>query len=403
MKTPKQPLGGFEKEDFWIISPGRYTDLDLSLTGIEPLPRHVRSYRISELARYMLSSDPVEIRKRLVGCEIHHAADTRPGFGNRIRGLLGAGKKAEGHDGAAEPKILLSQKDSRLPAMTDADLERHFQQIDEMLKPHDPALKRLYALQSETVSDIVGICEDPGGSRSLLTIQGTVDDKIAYMMESMDQPVGIVIEKAHIAEGLYDMSGFDFTAFDPARSFHMLRFLHEGTAQCCVLGESGRIDFWVEPPQQVHQLLLLQQSIATDGKMAEPFRLCLQGKALALKIFFNPRLEIDYTKAHFPAVYREVIESHAIEGTGRKTLMGALNAMQLGIAFTYVPGSESGEEKLFTSLSVMHDIKALEPIREKLPQIYSAITQRACVSEIGRFYLLDSIKGYKDVIGLQTK
>ena len=48
-------------------------------------------------------------------------------------------------------------------------------------------------------------------------------------------------------------------------------------------------------------------------------------------------------------------------------------------------------------------MKALEPIRNVLPNIYSEINKRVCVSDIGRFYLLDSIKGYTDEFGIQCK
>jgi hypothetical protein len=35
----------------------------------------------------------------------------------------------------------------------------------------------------------------------------------------------------------------------------------------------------------------------------------------------------------------------------------------------------------------------LDPLRDELPLVYSEITKRAWVSEAGRYYLLDAIKG----------
>ena len=56
--------------------------------------------------------------------------------------------------------------------------------------------------------------------------------------------------------------------------------------------------------------------------------------------------------------------------------------------------SESGREKLCTNISIMHDLRALDPIKQMVPQVYAEIRKRAYPSEAGRFYLLDAIKGY---------
>ena len=59
-------------EDFWIISEGRNTDVDLC--GIEEVPDEgtLKEYEISEIARYLLNPGSIEIKKRLIGCEIHY-------------------------------------------------------------------------------------------------------------------------------------------------------------------------------------------------------------------------------------------------------------------------------------------------------------------------------------------
>jgi len=44
----------------------------------------------------------------------------------------------------------------------------------------------------------------------------------------------------------------------------------------------------------------------------------------------------------------------------------------------------------------MHNFKALEPIKAALPQVYSEISKSASITEVGKFYLLDSFRGYKD-------
>ena len=56
--------------------------------------------------------------------------------------------------------------------------------------------------------------------------------------------------------------------------------------------------------------------------------------------------------------------------------------------------TDSGQNKLYTQISVMHNVRALEPLKNELPQLYSEINKRASFSEAGHFYLLDSIRGY---------
>ena len=68
--------------------------------------------------------------------------------------------------------------------------------------------------------------------------------------------------------------------------------------------------------------------------------------------------------------------------------------MQRVILFNYVPHTETGEERLYTNISIMHDFRALEPLKKQLPQLYSTINKMAPVSEAGKFYLLDSMRGY---------
>ena len=78
----------------------------------------------------------------------------------------------------------------------------------------------------------------------------------------------------------------------------------------------------------------------------------------------------------------------------KDVIVESLNQLQLGVAFSYVMKNESGKSKLFTQISVLHNIKALEPIRQRLPKLYSEINTRIPISDTRRFYFLDSIRGY---------
>ena len=141
---------------------------------------------------------------------------------------------------------------------------------------------------------------------------------------------------------------------------------------------------------------LLQQSISTNPKLNESFRLCMEDDARPVKLFFNKGLEVAYSKIHLPETYRAVFKMCNMGLNERDTVVNSLNHRQFGILFNYVPKSSFGEERLFSNLSVMHDFRALEPVKDHLPQLYSEINKRVLVSEAGSYYLLDSLGGYKD-------
>ncbi len=55
-------------ERMWIISKGRYKELDLSRIREGVKSQTVMEYRISDLARYLLNPKPIQVAKKLVGC-----------------------------------------------------------------------------------------------------------------------------------------------------------------------------------------------------------------------------------------------------------------------------------------------------------------------------------------------
>jgi hypothetical protein len=113
-------------------------------------------------------------------------------------------------------------------------------------------------------------------------------------------------------------------------------------------------------------------------------------------LFFNRKLGIDYSQADPPEIYRSVFESCRLGVKEMDAVISSLSSLQIGISFTYVPRTESGERRVYACLSVMHNVRALEPIRADLPQLYSEISKMAAISEAGRFYLLDSAAGYQN-------
>jgi hypothetical protein len=81
----------------------------------------------------------------------------------------------------------------------------------------------------------------------------------------------------------------------------------------------------------------------------------------------------------------------------KEVITEVLNRHQSIVTFNYVPCSGVGKNKLYTNISVMHDIKALEPIKSTMPELYSEIDKKTYTSDVGRLYLLESLRGYQNV------
>jgi len=382
--------------NLWIISKGKYADLDMSRIVEGTASGPVKEYRISDLAEYMLNPGPVEIVKKLVGCEIHYPQPFSSKVKEKIRELLPQKLRGRMNITVNRPEVLISQYETETPILEDDSLELHFKKIDELLRTYDPALKRLLTLDRSQISDVIGISENTGNGRSRLSLQGNTEEKINYMLNSISKRVGTVLEKAHISDGLFEMGGFDFTSYNPDKFHRLIRFTQDGKSRYCVLSPYNKIYYWVEDTKMIHYMHLLEQSIQTNPKLKDSFNQCINGEAKPLILFFNKQLEIEYSNAHPPAIYKEVFDICDMRAVERDAVMNSLSNFQVGIAFNYVPQSNSIKDRLCTAISVMHDIRALDPIKENLPQLYSEINKRAFLSEAGKFYLLDSIRGYRN-------
>ncbi|RKX84308.1 MAG: hypothetical protein DRP58_07440 [Spirochaetes bacterium] len=384
-------------DDIWIISEGKYSDIDLDGICAETNAKMVKEYRISDLARYLLSPNSIEIKKKLVGCEVYYPQSFFNNIKEKIKRLLP--KKLHGllPDRKTPPEVLISQDKEVRPPLDNKNLELHLNKIDELLRPFDLILKRLKKLDIDRVSDIRGICEDIGGNRTGLTLHGSIDKKIDYLNNCLLKEVGVILEKTFIPDGLFELSGFDFKSFNPKNSYKLIKFLHGNVYKICILDFNNKVEYWLDDIKLVKYMHLLEQSIQSNPGLKKAFNLCIKGDAKPLKLFFKKQLEIDYSKENFPRIYRDVFETYNLDLKARDEVLNSLNHLQFGIAFHYVlPKSNTGEEKLLTNISVMHDFRALESIKDNLPQLYSEIDKRASVSEAGKYYLLDSMRGYRN-------
>ena len=176
----------------------------------------------------------------------------------------------------------------------------------------------------------------------------------------------------------------------------MFKFFKDGKAAACVAEEPHAPAFWVRDVHLIRYLQLLEQSIRTNPNFRESMTRCIQGKAVPMRLMYNHSLEVDYSRAELPRLFREVCDAHNLSRTERDVVKSSLNQMQLGISFHYIARTDGKEDKMVTDISILQEVRALESIRRDLPRLYPEIAKRTAASEAGKYYLLDAIRGYRD-------
>jgi hypothetical protein len=106
---------------------------------------------------------------------------------------------------------------------------------------------------------------------------------------------------------------------------------------------------------------------------------------------------VDYSKTNFPEVYRDVFRASETALSNRNLVKPVLNSLQMAVSLSYLFSAADGEERLLTHICILHDVRALEPLRKSLPGVYDEMNRRAFSTEAGRYYVLDSIKGAANV------
>jgi hypothetical protein len=382
------------RADIWVISGGRDSHLDLSvIEGIQK-DEQVKEYQISDIAYYLLNPKPIEVDKRLIGCEIHYQQRLFTKIIEKIKRLFPRRIRQLWNGHMIPPDVLISHSNIEIPTLKDEALENHLSGIYELLRSYDSVSKRLPELDPYHIAHVVGICKDIGGNFTYLKLQGSIDDKLKYIQNYVSKDVGVLLRKAYIGNGLFEMRGFDFTAFRPDHVHRLIVYRKNGKPNCCVLNSKNTVAYHMEDVSQLKFLPLLQQALADDTKLKDAFDFCIQGKAKPVKLFFNRQLEVDYSKTLFPQIYRHILKDKKINSKQQNLIKPALNYLQIGISFNYLPQPDGGADNMITLISVLHDLRALELLRKNLPQVYKEIEKRVSVSEAGRYYLLDSIEGF---------
>ena len=290
--------------------------------------------------------------------------------------------------------MILSRSDLKLPAFKDAELEAHIRKILDHLRPYNPVFRLLCQLDTQQVSDLVGICDDFGGGRSRLNLRGAVEEKIEYLTKHLLDNVSVILARPHVADGLFELRGFAFDRYHPQDAFRLIHCVQDGKPRSAVVDSQLKLEFWIEDLQLLKYLQLLQQALQADPGLKETFRRGFTRQITPIKLFFNRKLDVDYAKAPFPKIYRDVFRSCKLGAAERNLVKPVLNYYLLGVSLTYIQPLESSGDKLVTHVTVMQDVRALESLKKNLPQVYSEICKRAMASDVGHFYLLDSIKGF---------
>jgi hypothetical protein len=377
----------------WIISKGRYSAWQPpDAAGPEP-KGPTKEYRLSELARFMLDPRPVQVKRRLVGCEVAYRQPLGIRMGRRLERCLPSALRGWAERRATPPEVFVSAAAAAAPAVDDPHLDQHLKGLERQLREHDPLLHELLTLDRGRLTRITGLCDDLGGKHLRLRLNGTIDDNIDYLCSHLQSEVTVVLDNTYAAPGLFELRGLDLEPGSLQQSHRLVKCSRAGKPAACVLGDDQRPAFWVENPKRINYLHLLELAIRSNRQFQLSLKRCLYGKARLLRIFFNRQPIVDYSSNHFPETYRDVISTSQLAHTAKDDLLNSLNHLQLGISLQTVSESDAGQKQLDTHVSVMHNFRALEPIKAHLPELYDAIDKRTEVSEAGKFYLLDSLQG----------
>ncbi len=379
----------------WVISEGNIINLDPSSICEEPVSGPVTEYRISDLGRYLLDPNPITLEEKVIGCKVKYKRKSSGGLRNFFKINGSAKNNKSGNERKVEE--LISTSKTGAPELEDEDLNAHFIKIGEMLRPYNPVQKKLASLERENIEDITAICEEVGHTRYPLNLQGTVEEKINFVSRSLSQKAKVVFNKAYLLNGLFELRGFKCNTYNPDNFFRLIKFNQNDKPRYYVVDSNFKFEFWVNDNSLVNYMHIIEQAVKSDQKLREALLLCIHGTAKPLKLFFSKKLEQRYSDIYLPSTYREVFSAFNIGQSEKDTITKALNDYQYIVFFNYIPGSTDGKQKLFTNISVLHDLKALEPIRTQAPEVYSEITKKICVSDAGKLYLLDSIRESQNV------
>lgn len=374
--------------NLWIISSGRFVNFTVDGPGQEKDSATAREYRISALGRYLIAPQPITVKRRLIGCEVHWKTSDGPRL--LPKSMISFFKMGTAR---RPPMTLIIDDRDFYSRLSNENLQAHIKAIEDKLRPYDTFHRALARIDTSRVAGITGICQDRVGARSHLTISGDSVEQLDYVTKHVANEVPVQLKCAQIADGLFELQGFDVTQWDPESTFSLVRMYHNEKAAVCVLNDDHTIAFWLDDPKVIGYLQLFEYCLQTNDRMRESLGRCFSGNAELMRLMFNQALEIDYGQAQLPAIFREIIEGVDKTGQVTRTIKQSLNYHQLGVSLNSLLHRGADDGALCTDISVLQDMRALEPVRKRFPEVFKAVTQRASHSDAGRFYQLESIHG----------
>jgi hypothetical protein len=386
---------GIAADSIWVVSDGGTVNQDLSSLCGEAILGSVKEYLISDIAYYLLNPNPITLEEKVVGCRVKYSKP-RSGIIRRFFKKIRLMKDDAAETGPLEEDEIVSNSKIGAPSFEDEKLNKHLLKIIAQLRPFDPLQKRLSSLDSDKISNVTAICEEIGGNRYPLNLKGTVEEKIHFVAKSISKKAKVVFNKAYLLNGLFEMRGYRCESFESDRHYKLIRFEGTNSSRYCVLNHNYKFEYWVNDIHLINYMHILGQALKSDPKLREALMLCINGNAKPLKLFFSKQLDQKYSDVYLPMTYRQVFNTLNIGQPERETVTNILNNNQIIVFFSYAPPTEVSNRKMCTNISVMHDVKALEPIKDQLPQVYAEISKKTSVSDAGRLYLLDSIREFQN-------
>jgi hypothetical protein len=380
----------------WLISKERDLSLDLGEVFAGTRIESVKEYRISDIAKYMINPNPVKVNKRLVGCELVHRRSGWQALKQRMGTLFSKKEKGISRRGTNREELLTTMVLPDVSEIATPELNAHINHVYDLLTPFDAVVQKLSNLPKDTVMDVNGICEDLEGNRSFMHIREPVENKIQFIINNLSKNISVLLEKAHLKRGLFEMRGYDFKAYNPDNQNRLVKFVKDGKPGLCTITRDNRPEYMTGDVELITYLQMFELALKGNPRLENLIHTYCQGAATPTKIFFNQEIKTEYSRANLPLVYRKMEAKGTIGPREKKLITRVLNRKQFGLSFNYISRNGEFKDRVITSVFVMQDVNALEPIKLLAPGLYSTLNSRAAISEAGTFYLIDSIRGVQD-------
>ncbi|MDY6903068.1 MAG: hypothetical protein SWH61_00135 [Thermodesulfobacteriota bacterium] len=356
----------------------------------------VKEYLISELGYYLLNPNPIMVKKKLIGFESFYPQPATNRIKQKIRGLLSKKRQRHLKDAQLPSQVATGTEPPPLTSLNDAGLKQHLGALYDQLRATEPVLNQLTAIPLHQITDLNGICRDNDGGTSPLLLRGSLAEKRDYISEYLYKDVDVLLNQgAYCTDGLFKLGGFNFQQFSPATAYRLIKRQHQNGYAYLVASPYGKIAYTVENPKLINYLHLFEKCIQSNRELRQSIRNCIDGTATPLHLFFNTRFDVTYSENHMPGLYRRLLSTggYEMDVDLRVQLMDSLNNRSIKIIFSYRPEAVSRNSDYLAAITVMHDIKALEPLKNTIPGLYTAIRENTMTSEAGRFYLLETMHG----------